>query len=174
MDGFRVNNATCLCEKHFTLADIKRNPHYWRLVPGAARKPPTPRQEILPPTLSMDVTEESSSFGDEMDLDLGHTFEEEEEPSTFTISTQTDFSFINSPTYLPIDSDKMKNDIMHSFAKNDDLKSQNADLSAKIASLETQMEQLESQLAKVRSSLFSIEKLKSDNSATKFYTGSLS
>eukprot|EP00794_Sanderia_malayensis_P013327 gene13326-biopygen10629 len=119
----------------------------------------------------MDVTEESSSFGDEMDLDLDHTFEEEEEPSTFTISTQTDFSFINSPTYLPIDSDEMKNDIMHSFAKNDDLKSQNADLSAKIAKLETQMEQLESQLAKVRSSLFSIEKLKSDNSATKFYTG---
>eukprot|EP00794_Sanderia_malayensis_P011613 gene11612-biopygen9279 len=191
MDGFSVNNATCLCEEHFTLADIKRNPHHWRLVPGAepclnlpttdnivpsatskskARKPPTPRHAILPPTLSMDVTEESSSIGDEMDLDLDHTFEEEEEPSTFTISTQTDFSFINSPTYLPIDSDEMKNDIMHSFARMT-ISITNADLSAKIAKLETQMEQLESQLAKVRSSLFSIEKLKSDYSATKFYTG---
>eukprot|EP00794_Sanderia_malayensis_P012344 gene12344-biopygen9842 len=161
MDGFRVNNATCLCEKHFTPADIKRNPHHWRLVPGAepslnlladtgpsatskskARKPPTPRHEILPPTLSMDVTEKSSSFGGEMDVDLDHAFEEG--PSTFTVSTQTDFSFINSPTYLPIDSDKVENDIMHSFAKNEDLKSQNADLSAKIASLETQLEYLKS------------------------------
>ena len=35
MDGFKVTHGTVLCEKHFTAADIKRNPNCWRLVSGA-------------------------------------------------------------------------------------------------------------------------------------------
>ena len=35
MDGFKVTHGTVLCEKHFTAADIKRNPNCRRLVSGA-------------------------------------------------------------------------------------------------------------------------------------------
>ena len=30
MDGFKVTSSTVLCEKHFTDADMKRNPGHWR------------------------------------------------------------------------------------------------------------------------------------------------
>ena len=35
MDGFRVTGATCLCQEQFRGEDVKRNPHRWKLVPGA-------------------------------------------------------------------------------------------------------------------------------------------
>eukprot|EP00795_Rhopilema_esculentum_P015925 gene15925-biopygen5309 len=189
MDGFKVSSSTFLCEKHFTSADIKRNPNHWRLVPGAvpslnlvagtvpstggkrkARKPPSARFEIFPSS-SQDTSSQFSSFGGEIDAELGSPFEEDLSTSTVSISTQTDFSFVNSPTYLPIDFEKMENDIMDSFIKSDTLQSQIQELSAKVIKLENQVEQLELKLAQVKLSLLSIEKLKSDSSATKFYTG---
>ncbi|XP_065054824.1 uncharacterized protein LOC135683491 [Rhopilema esculentum] len=189
MDGFKVSSSTFLCEKHFTSADIKQNPNYWQVVPGAvpslnlvagtvpstggkckARKPPSARFEIFPSS-SQDTSSQFSSFGSEIDAELGSPFEEHLSTSTVSISTQTDFSFVNSPTYLPIDFEKMENDIMDSFIKSDTLQSQSQELSAKVIELENQVEQLELQLAQVKLSLFSIEKLKSDSSATRFFTG---
>jgi len=35
MDVFRVTDATCLCQGHFSEADIERNPNRWKLVAGA-------------------------------------------------------------------------------------------------------------------------------------------
>ena len=189
MDGFKVSSSTFLCEKHFTSADIKRNPNHWRLVPGAvpslnlvagtvtstgvkckARKPPSARFEIFPSS-SQDTSLQFSSFVGEIDAELGSHFEEDLSTSTVSTSTQTYFSFVNSPTYLPTDFEKMENEIMDSFIKSDTLQSQSQELSAKVIELENQVEQLELQLARIKLSLFSIEKLKSDSSATKFYTG---
>ena len=182
MDGFKVTNSTVLCEKHFTDADMKRNPGHWRLVSGAvpsvnlpsssvttekrkSRKPPASRStqtfirsEDLDSSFAVD-----DSFNDFPDQELS--------PSTVSASTQTDFSFIEFSAYLPSDSRDSNNHLMKVFIGAENLKLETNELTSKISSLNDQLEKLELQLTQLKTSVFSVEKLKADNSATRFYTG---
>ena len=184
MDGFKVTNSNVLSEKHFPDADMKRNLGHWRLVSGAvpslnlpsssvttekrkSRKPPAGRS-IQTSIRSEDLDSSfvvDDSFNDFPDQELS--------PSTVSVSTQTDFSFIESALYLPSDSRDSDNDLMKVFIDAENLKFETNELTSKISSLNGQLEQLELQLTQLKTSVFSVEKLKADNSATRFYTGFL-
>ena len=178
MDGFKVTDSTVLCEKHFTEADIKRNPGHWRLVRGAApsvnlvsssvsterpksRKPPTSR------SLKTMVKSVGAEPTDAFDVSTAPEFSF----SGVTVSTQTDFSFIKAATYLPFDSCDNQNDIMKIFIEAENLKLEASALTLKIDALNCELDQLKLKLTQMQSNVFSIEKLKADDSATKFYTG---
>ena len=188
-DDFKVTSATVLCEKHFADADIKRNPTHWRLVTGTvpsrnlyesstiaikpkSRKPPTHRSIQLP--IASTVPGPSFTVAESAATDFLPGFFEEAldvSDNSVTISTQTDFSFINSAVYLPSDSGNIDNEIMKAFIESDNFKSEAEALNRKISTLNDQVALLELQIAELKKSLFSIEKLKADESATKFYTG---
>ena len=182
-DGFKVTSATVLCEKHFTDKDMKRNPHHWRLVFGAEpslnlftssvapvkptpRKPPAARSQPLfkfkDPVSSFEVGTDYDGFPDASDQEFSG--------SAVSVSTQTDFSFIDLPVHLESDSGEA-NDIMKVFTESNHLKVQVKELNSQISSLMTQLEKLEMQVAELKKCRFSIDKIKDDNSATKFYTG---
>ena len=192
MDGFNVTTGTVLCEKHFTAADIKRNPNYWRLVSGAepsqnlfqssvttskqkARKPPSSRLKLIPSVYEKPgaVSHDNKSV-DEFDS-LGNSLAEELPVSgmvnSVSIATQTDFSFINSPVYLPPDSSVENDDLMKSFIDSTNLRLEVKDLKSKVSMINSQLEQTQVQLARLQKALFSVDKLKDDDSATRFYTG---
>ena len=63
-----------------------------------------------------------------------------------SISVATDFSFINSPIYLPPKTIDESNDLMRAFIEIDNLKSEVEDLSSKILMLNRELEQMEEQL----------------------------
>ena len=184
MDGINVTNSTFLCDKHFIDSDIKKNLNRWSLRQGAvpslhlhgaerpkpSRKSPTKR-ELMPSS-----TDASSSFPD---------YDDDEDTSTLfgfsspfvSMSTQTDFSFVNSVLYTPTatgdesdvnpqcsDDVSMENDLLNMCRHNESLVSS-------VTSLRQQVLDLEQQLAKLKNTLFTIEKLKNDDAAVNFYTG---
>ena len=189
-DGFKVTNATVLCEDHFAMEDIKRNPNHWRLVAGSApsrnlfqgsttivklksRKPPLNCPLHLPiasagPGPSVSVAESANLdclpdfFENAVSLSCGNLV---------SVSTQTDFSFISSAVYLPSDSGEANHEIMKVFVETNNLKLEVQELNSKISSLCNQVALLESQITELKRSLFSIEKLKADETTTRFYTG---
>ena len=184
MDGFKVTNSTVLCEKHFTDADMKRNPGHWRLVSGAVPSLNLPSSSITtkkrissrkpPASRSVQTSIRSGEDPDSpfaVDDSFGDFSNRELPLSSVSISTQTDFSFIKSAVYLPSDSYASDNDLMKVFIEAENLKLETNELTSKISSLNDQLEQLELQLRQLKQSLFPIEKLKADNSATRFYTG---
>ena len=196
LDGFKVTTSTFLCEKHFSDVDIKRNPNKRRLVSGAKpslnlysssvataqtkpRKPPLCRSLGLGLGTSFALNESSEDDDNDHEFAMaGHEGKEELIVSgVCSMSTQTEFSFVNSPVYLPQEAEtdetdaQMCNEIMKVFLDSKNLKSRADNLMAEIQSLNNKVIKLESRLADMKKSLFSIEKLKEDNSAVKFYTG---
>ena len=162
-DGFKVTNATVLCEDHFAMEEIKRNPNHRRLVAGSApsrnlfqgsttivklksRKPPLNRPLHLPiasagPGPSVSVAESANLdrlpdfFENAVSLSCGNLV---------SVSTQTDFSFISSAVYLPSDSGEANHEIMKVFVETNNLKLEVQELNSKISSLCNQVASLES------------------------------
>ena len=60
MDGFKVTSSTVLCEKHFTDADMKRNPGHWRLVSGAVPSLNLPSSSITTENIEFSLEEGST------------------------------------------------------------------------------------------------------------------
>ncbi len=182
-DGFKVTSATVLCEKHFTDKDIKRNPHHWRLVHGAEpsvnlftssaargkptpRKPPAIRYQALPKfkdhASSSDVATDNDVFLDvsgQESSDLPGVCGTELSVSIVSVSTKTDFSFVDLPVQLASDSGET-NDILKVFSEANHLKVQVKELNSQISSLKIEVEKLEVQVEELRKSLFSIDKIK--------------
>ena len=189
-DAFKVTKATVLCEKYFAHDDIKLNPSHWRLVAGTlpsrnlftssitarkhkSRKPPASRMNqaaVAPKHLVQSIT--SSAYDSSL---LFPDFYEEERsiPGSISvsISTQTDFSFIDSPVYLPSDSADVDDEIMKFFLESNSMKLKTKELDNYISYLSDQVVELELHLTKLKKSIRSIEKLRNDDSATRFYTG---
>ena len=122
-----------------------------------------------------------SSEDDDNDHDFamaGHAGKEEFIVSgVCSMSTQTESSFFNSPVYLPQEAEtdetdgQMCNEKMKFFLDSKNLISKADNLMAEIQSLDNKVTELESKLTDKKKFLFSIEKLKEDNSSVKFYTG---
>ena len=108
MDGFKVANGTLLCDKHFSDSKIKKNPNRWPLRQGAvpflnchgvqnpnsSSKSPTKRQLM---TLSASAPSSLPEFLDEENASVSYYICS----SPFvSVSTQTDFSFVNSVLYI--------------------------------------------------------------------------
>ena len=117
MDGFKVTHGTVLCEKHFTAADIKRNPNCWRLVSGAvpsqnlyqssvtttkqkARKLTSSHYSKIPsmsdnPGISSNMNESIDGCDSPRDCPV-EELTVSGRPESISVVTQVDFSFINS------------------------------------------------------------------------------
>ena len=172
IDGFKVTRGTVLCEKHFTAADIKRNPNYWRLVSGAvpsqnlyqssvtktkrkARKPPSSRYSKMP-SMSRDpgMSSKGNESIDDCDSLLDCPVQEVTNPESISVATQTDFSFITSPICLLPNTLDESNDLIRPFIENDDLQSKVKNLNSKILTLNRELEEMEVQIVHLKASLF--------------------
>ena len=184
MDGFNVTNSTFLCDKHFLDSDIKKYPNWWSLRQGAvpslhlhgaakpkpSRKSPTKRQ-LMPSSASASYIpdypgKEDSSLSDHACLS-----------TTVSVSTQTDFSYVNSVLCIPSATGNLSDPDLQcpdDVATENDLLNMckhHESLALSVTSLTQQVHDLEQQLAQLKSTLFTIEKSKNDNAAVKFYTG---
>lgn len=190
MDGFNVTTSTFLCDKHFTEEDIKRNPSHWRLKSGVVpslnlhvSSVPTVQKKArkAPSRRSLATTSTNATATDEalLPLPLPPSFEfplifEESLPvdSSISISTQTDFSFVNSPSYLPSSGIGISDDFTEeNFITYNTLQLQTNNLNSIIDSLNYQIKELNAHIAQLKKTLFSIDKLQKSDALTKFYTG---
>ena len=99
------------------------------------------------------------------------------------METQTDFSYVNTPFYFPGISDEIlmhdhgyacsltTNSLANISLNHEQLLSDTDALSAEIRSLNVQLDELKVEVETLRSSRFSLEKIKYDDKAVKFYTG---
>ena len=189
-DDFKVTNATVLCEEHFAIEDVKRYPNLWRLVAGAAPsqnlfqgctatvkpkscKPPLNRSPQVPhasacagPSASVAESANLDSLPDTLDNIISFSG-----GNLVSVSTQTEFFFISSAVYLPSDSGAANNEIINAFLEADKLMLEAQELISKISSLGNQVTLLKTQITELKKSLFSIEKFRVDETATRFYTG---
>jgi len=145
MDGFRVTGATCLCQGHFSEDDIERNPNRWKLVAGAVPSR-NPYCSVTPrPTLK--------EPGDRSTSQLSQEMHENAYSSTTSLSLENakaiDLGTCSEHDY-PFNNDSLYQDIL--------------DLREKVKSLENENSQF-------REKLFSVDKLKNDDSAVCFYIG---
>ncbi|XP_065060453.1 uncharacterized protein LOC135687738 [Rhopilema esculentum] len=196
LDGFKVTESTRLCQEHFKDSDIKRNPMRWKLNPGAApslklytppvsgersqavRKKPRDRSstDVLgKPSSSMSSTSvllptcSSNSSLPAVDEEMTDSLAA---LSIRTVATQTDFSFVKSPTFLescllPSEGD---HDYSPGIPKDQHLLNF-IELKEKVEKLSTQISDLNEELAATQKKLFSIKKIQDDDSAVRFYTG---
>ena len=150
MDGFRVSSATCLCQEHFKDDDIKRNPRRWKLMSGAVpslnlHKRPSPRPTRKAPKIrnaQQIAKEETEAARPSSTSPLpSSSLDEEMSTNSYSASTEHQYSLPCSSLYQEVQ-----------------------DLKAQIKSLQEENKELKERL-------FSLEKLKSDDSAVRFYTG---
>ncbi|XP_065055342.1 uncharacterized protein LOC135683889 [Rhopilema esculentum] len=190
-DGFMVTRNTVLCEEHFTASDIKRNPLRWKLVADAVpslklfvdpkttttrttRKAPKDRTASVYSQPSSSTASDTCSFPDFNEVeDVALPDTVEKESSLFsTCSTQTELSFLKTPVYL---NDASSSNLMtdHCYApplSSTDVR-EYVTLQQKIDELSLKVSELNAELSIAKKSLFSIDKLKYDDGAVKFYTG---
>ena len=197
-DDFNVTLSTFLCEEHFTDADISRYPNQWRLKSGAVpslnlfssvdRLPRVSRKAPAERTFSSSASA-TAIFDDDVSpldsnvMESSLQFSTDDSPST-SVSTQTEFSFISSPIYIPSSYDQNKqcdheyssytsyeNDLFNICNQHDHLSTKTKELSLQVDKLSKQIGDLEQQMSQLKSSLFSIDKLEKDDAAVRFYTG---
>ena len=153
MDGFRVTDATCLCQGHFNEKDIKRNPNLWKLVAGAV---PSGNlyYSVTPHPSRKEPRDRSTS-------QLSKEMQESTYSSTTSASSSTSASSLSLENAQASDLCTCPEDDYS--LKNDSLYQDIVDLRGKVKSLEDENSQL-------REKLFSVDKLKSDDSAFRSYT----
>ena len=183
-DGFKVTNSSFLCDKHFLGSDIKKNPNRWSLRQGAvpslnlrgaqkpksSRKSPTKRQ-LMPSSAS------ASSLPEYPDEEHASVSYYSCSLPFVSVSAQTDFSYVNSvlcihsansdqsdPDLPCYDDDYVENDLLNMCRHHESLASS-------VSSLKQHVNDLEQQLVQLKRTLFSLEKLRDDDAAVKFYTG---
>ena len=193
-DNFKVTNTTYICIKHFKDDDIKKNPCRWTLVEGArpslhlfqqsfsepppsSRKPPTPRQN--PPArkkikYNSDASVTISSFSNTVKHSNGKV----------SIGTQTDFSYVNNVCYFPNEKDihenydhpysvvtETANDLANLALTQPHLHKKIEMQNEKIVKLEKEIQNLNNEIENFKNNYFSLNKIKDDDGAIKFYTG---
>ena len=173
MDGFRVTDATCLCQKHFKDEDIKRNPRRWKLNPGAvpalflyssigdqASRPARQRKAPIDRSITIPSSVISFSASSTSVANL---------PTEYEPVAVDQLLLQNAPTTLPSD---------HGYSHN--LLEENAlltvlserdSLQQKLQKLQTEVHSLNAKLTEVKKRYFSLDNLQKDDSATRFYTG---
>ena len=171
-DGFHVSSNTVLCHHHFKDSDIKKNALRWQLLPNAIpsqklpisiasqkkeRKPPTKREFYVKKKVNSSIKKvpttpnTNNKINPERLVDMG---------------TQTDFSFCpvtHDHSYSTVQCDEL------STIKNLQLKLKKQ--SEKIKSLTDDILQLREDIEEYKPKIFSLDNIKDDNVAVRFYTG---
>ncbi|XP_065064833.1 uncharacterized protein LOC135691031 [Rhopilema esculentum] len=158
MDDFRVTDATCLCEEHFKDEDIKRNPSRWRLNHDAVPSRNLYAQPAQRPARKVPFDRTSTSF----------TFPCEFLPSTDILEDSSNNEANDHSAVLP------ERDYARGVVDDEQflsLLSDHTSLKQKVSELQAQVQSLTHLTTELKKKFFSLEKLQSDDSAVKFYTG---
>ena len=197
-DDFQVNLNTCLCYKHFLESDIRKTMNQWRLIKGVvpsqylysvhstARKPrkePKSRSNFhFKKKLNFSSTN-TNSVSDDL-LNVSSCSNIVEEPKFKSIEVQTDFSYVHAPIYFPSEAEVIVNQD-HSYSVLPTVCNELAAVSMsfghfekkvnmqfqQINRLKLKVTELEEYIEKLKAPQFSLEKIKDDDSAVRFYTG---
>jgi len=143
-----------LCQDHFREKDIKRNPNRWKLVAGAV-----PSRNLY---YSVTPRPSRKEPRDRSTSQLSKEMQENAYSSTTSASSSTSASSLSLENAQASDLGTCSE---HDYSLNNDSLYQDLlDLREKVKSLEDENSQL-------REKLFSVDKLKNDDSAVRFYTG---
>ena len=173
-DGFNVSSNTVLCHHHFTEKDIKESFLRWKLLPGSfpsqnvPGKTTTPKQERKLP-VRQQITVKSTPKRNEktslsITLPLALPLLNYEEPMTKDVGTQT-----NNTLFQMLDHDYS---LYHNdYSKNIVLESKIQECSTQIQGLKKEICSSNTTVQELKSKKFSLEKIKDDPNAVRFYTG---
>eukprot|EP00794_Sanderia_malayensis_P004476 gene4476-biopygen3643 len=137
-----------------------------------SRKAPKDRTPFLDPQPCFSGEPDACSLTDVAEEDS--LLPDVQELGNFTTcSTQTDFSFVKSPVYLveEVDVSYQLSDHPYTPLVSSNEQQEYVNLQQKIEELSSKVSELNSELAIAKKALFSIDKLKGNDQAVKFYTG---
>ena len=198
-DDFKVTTSTFLCHFHFKEEDIKKTINMWRLRPdvdpslnlyvgssssksSSKRRGPRPRftpQKSCRKKLNLNDADDDINMSGIKEL-----FDDADNTSTCSIETQTDFSFVHTPYYFPSEEEillcrdhsygvtMLSNNELANVSLSFSYLSEKIDLQLKeINELKSQVQELKQNINELKDTKISLEKIKNDDTAIKFYTG---